>query len=37
MVESMDEETKTRRQTVSQERQELKLQGNTVTVVIIDG
>lgn len=38
MVESMDEETKTRRQTVSHERQELK-RGNMVqnTVIIIDG
>ena len=38
MVESMDEETKTRRQTVSRERQELK-RGNMVqnAVIIIDG
>lgn len=38
MVESMDEETKTRRQTVSQEREELK-RGNMVqnAVIIIDG
>ena len=38
MVESMDEETKTRRQMVSQERQELK-RGNMVqnTVIIIEG
>lgn len=38
MVESMDEETKTRRQTVSRERQELK-RGNMVqnTVIIIEG
>lgn len=38
MVESMDEETKTRRQMVSQERQELK-RGNMVhnTVIVIDG
>ena len=35
MVESMDEETKTRRQTVSQERQQLKLRGN-INVIIID-
>lgn len=38
MVESMDEETKTRRQTVRQEREELK-RGNMVqnAVIIIDG
>ena len=38
MVESMDEETKTRRQTVTQEREELK-RGNILqnAVIIIDG
>lgn len=38
MVESMDDETKTRRQTVSQEREELK-RGNMVqnAVIVIDG